>query len=243
MKNLLYLLIILFAPVLASAQITAKNYFPIKIIMVNLSAERQRGIERLQHLSSTKNRTQKEEQEFIKLIDKYGEITEDAWDVINGGCSWYCGGGNYKVKASSFLSNAANDTIYTSKSANDLSYKTAWVEGKSDAGFGEYLEYNFKNYSPRITKVIISNGYMKSESNWRSNNRVKKLNMYVNGKIYGTLNLLDSRADQVFDVGTIGHNKNKTDLILRFEIAEIYKGDKYNDTAITEIYFDGIDVH
>jgi hypothetical protein len=24
---------------------------------------------------------------------------------------------------------------------------------------------------------------------------------------------------------------------------EVYKGDKYDDTAITEIYFDGIDVH
>jgi len=32
-------------------------------------------------------------------------------------------------------------------------------------------------------------------------------------------------------------------LILKFEILEVYKGSKYNDTAITEIYFDGIDVH
>ena len=65
----------------------------------------------------------------------------------------------------------------------------------------------------------------------------------MNGTPYGILQLDDSRDDQVFEIGTLGHNKNGTDLILRFEILEVYKGDKYNDTAITEIYFDGIDVH
>ena len=39
---------------------------------------------------------------------------------------------------------------------------------------------------------------------------------------------------------------------MKFEIVDVYKGDKYDDTAITEIYddtaiteiyFDGIDVH
>jgi len=32
-------------------------------------------------------------------------------------------------------------------------------------------------------------------------------------------------------------------LKIKFEILEVYEGDKYKDTAITEIYFDGIDVH
>lgn len=30
---------------------------------------------------------------------------------------------------------------------------------------------------------------------------------------------------------------------LQFEIVAVYPGAKYEDTAITEIYFDGIDVH
>jgi len=30
---------------------------------------------------------------------------------------------------------------------------------------------------------------------------------------------------------------------MKFEILEVFKGDKYDDTAISEIYFDGIDVH
>ena len=106
-----------------------------------------------------------------------------------------------------------------------------------------YLEYYFKNDSPRITEIIISNGYMKSEETWKNNNRVKKLKLYVNGVPFGILNLKDSRTDQYFEMGTLGHNKNGTDLILKFEILKVYKGSKHNDTAITEIYFDGIDVH
>jgi hypothetical protein len=31
--------------------------------------------------------------------------------------------------------------------------------------------------------------------------------------------------------------------VLRFEVVEVYKGNKYNDTAIAVIDFDGIDGH
>ena len=219
-----------------------KNFFPKKIIQVDLSSKKEIEIERQNFLLQRKNLTEKEKTELNTLLEKYGETIESIWDIIEGGCSWYCDGGNYLVKSSSSLS-SENITSYIAKNANDLSYKTAWVEGKSDEGIGEYLEYYFKNKSPRITKIIISNGYMKSDTTWKNNNRVKKLKFYVNGKEYGILNLNDSKTDQVFEIGTFGHNQNGSDLILKFEIFEVYKGDKYNDTAITEIYFDGIDVH
>ena len=221
-----------------TAQSQIKNFYPKKVVKPDLSAKREKDINRQNELLQKKTPTASEQKELNILLEKYGEVVENAWDIIDGGCSWYCGGGNYKIKASSSL----NDS-YKAKFANDLSYKTAWVEGKKDEGIGEYLEYYFKNDSPRITEIIISNGYMKSEETWKNNNRVKKLKLYVNGVPLGVLNLKDSRTDQYFSVGTLGHNKNGTDLILKFEILEIYKGSKYNDTAITEIYFDGIDVH
>ena len=209
-----------------------------KVVKPDLSAKREKEINRQNELLQKKAPTASEQKELNILLEKYGEVVENAWDIIDGGCSWYCGGGNYKIKASSSLGDS-----YKAEFANDLSYKTAWVEGKKDEGTGEYLEYYFKNDSPRITEIIISNGYMKSEETWKNNNRVKKLKLYVNGVPFGILNLKDSRTDQYFEVGTLGHNKNGTDLILKFEILEVYKGSKYNDTAITEIYFDGIDVH
>lgn len=221
-----------------TAQSQIKNFYPKKVVKPDLSAKREKEINRQNELLQKKVPTASEQKELNILLEKYGEVVENAWDIIDGGCNWYCGGGNYKIKASSSLGDS-----YKAEFANDLSYKTAWVEGKKDEGIGEYLEYYFKNDSPRITEIIISNGYMKSEETWKNNNRVKKLKLYVNDAPFGILNLKDSRTDQYFSVGTLGHNKNGTDLILKFEILEVYKGSKYNDTAITEIYFDGIDVH
>jgi len=221
-----------------TAQSQIKNFYPKKVVKPDLGAKREKEINRQNELLQKKVPTTSEQKELNILLEKYGEVVENAWDIIDGGCSWYCGGGNYKIKASSSLGDS-----YKAEFANDLSYKTAWVEGKKDEGIGEYLEYYFKNDSPRITEIIISNGYMKSEETWKNNNRVKKLKLYVNGVPFGILNLKDSRTDQYFSVGTLGHNKNGTDLVLKFEILEVYKGSKYNDTAITEIYFDGIDVH
>lgn len=221
-----------------AAQSQIKNFYPKKVVKPDLSAKREKEINRQNELLQKKVPTASEQKELNILLEKYGEVVENAWDIIDGGCSWYCGGGNYKIKASSSLGDS-----YKAEFANDLSYKTAWVEGKKDEGIGEYLEYYFKNDSPRITEIIISNGYMKSEETWKNNNRVKKLKLYVNGVPFGILNLKDSRTDQYFEMGILGHNKNGTDLILKFEILEVYKGSKYNDTAITEIYFDGIDVH
>ena len=226
----------------AYGQMTPKNFFPKEIRQVDLSSKKEAAINRQSELLQKDKLTKIEQVELDSLLEKYGEVVESIWNVIEGGCSWYCEGGNYSVKASSALQ-PEKGIVYKAENANDLSYKTAWVEGKDDEGIGEYLEYYFKNSSPRVTKIIISNGYMKSETAWKNNNRVKKLTLFVNGKIYGVLNLEDSRSDQVFDIGTFGRNKNGSDLILKFEILEIYKGDKFNDTAITEIYFDGLDVH
>ena len=234
MKHLLFLALLCGG----TAQSQIKNFYPKKVVKPDLSAKREKEINRQNELLQKKTPTASEQKELNILLEKYGEVVENAWDIIDGGCSWYCGGGNYKIKASSSLGDS-----YKAEFANDLSYKTAWVEGKKDEGIGEYLEYYFKNDSPRITEIIISNGYMKSEETWKNNNRVKKIKLYVNGVPLGVLNLKDSRTDQHFSVGTLGHNKNGTDLILKFEILEVYKGSKYNDTAITEIYFDGIDVH
>ena len=221
-----------------TAQSQIKNFYPKKVVKPDLNAKREKEINRQNELLQKKVPTASEQKELNILLEKYGEVVENAWDIIDGGCSWYCGGGNYKIKASSSLGDS-----YKAEFANDLSYKTAWVEGKKDKGIGEYLEYYFKNDSPRITEIIISNGYMKSEETWKNNNRVKKLKLYVNGVPFGILNLKDSRTDQYFEMGTLGHNKNGTDLILKFEILEVYKGSKYNETSITEIYIYGIDVH
>jgi len=186
-----------------------------------------------------------------KLILKYCDLSRDnAWDIIGGGCSWYCGGGPSSVTASSQLK-ATSTTSYSASNAQDLSYQTAWVEGVDGDGIGEFLVYHFAPQCPRITNIIVVNGYVKSKSLWQNNSRVKRLKMYVNEKPYAILELKDIMAEQRFVVEPIG-NADRKDIkkleslpawTIKFEIMDVYKGLKYQDTAITEIYFDGIDVH
>lgn len=242
MKNLLLLSIFLLGSTLSFGQNELLKISPSSQSEPDLSKEAKKEIERQNLLLEKGSLTKTEKVELDSLLHKYGEVVQSVWDIFGSECSWYCGGGNYSVTASSSLK-AQSTNIYKAKSANDLSYRTAWVEGKKDSGIGEHLEYSFKNNSPRITSIIISNGYMKSEKIWKNNNRVKSILLHVNGVKVAILKLTDTKTDQTFEVGTLGHNDDGSDLVLRFEILEIYKGDKFDDTAITEIYFDGIDVH
>lgn len=184
-----------------------------------------------------------------KLYDEYDELSPGYWDTEGGGCSWYCGGEINEVSASSSLkSQGANN--YEPKNAHDFSFKNAWVEGVNGYGVGEYLLYKFPGTCPRITDIIIANGYVKSQQAYLDNSRVKKLKVYFNDKPIAILNLEDKRSKQIFNFDPIG-NSNRDDAnimkqrpwSLKFEILEVYKGTKYDDVVISEIFFDGIDVH
>ncbi len=185
-----------------------------------------------------------------KLYKQCDTDFEGYWDVLGVGCSWYCGGGQDTNSASSTLK-AFKGINYSAKNIHDLNYETAWIEGVPGYGIGEYITYYFPPQNPRITDIIIVNGYVKSQTAWQDNSRVKKLKMYLDSKVIAILNLADSRQEQTFKFDPLGYG-NKKDWktfqakpwwTIKFEIVEVYKGDKYDDTAITEIYFDGIDVH
>lgn len=226
------------------------NFSPEFINNFN-SKESFEACEKVWKKMSAESRSWQEATDSEKDILKYcDEVRENVWDIIGGGCSWYCGGGVRSVTASSSLSSQGSNN-YDPNNAHDFSFKNAWVEGVSGYGIGESLTYSFVPENPRITQIIVVNGYVKSERAWKSNSRVKKLRVYHNNEVLADLNLKDVRAEQHFEFQPIGYSnrddfdilKKKDPWILKFEILEVYKGDKYDDTAITEIYFDGIDVH
>ena len=188
-----------------------------------------------------------EEEEICSKID---ETKSSLWYIIGGGCSWYCGGGPKEITASSYLEGQGENT-YIPENAHDLNYKNAWVEGVPGYGIGEYLTYIFPPESGRVTKVIVVNGYVKSQSAWENNSRVKQLKMYVDNKPFAILNLKDVIAHQTFTVDPIGYSdredfeklRTMPEWTIKFEILDVYKGIKYDDVVITEIFFDGLDVH
>ena len=164
-------------------------------------------------------------------------------DLYAGFCSWYCGGEVLSVKASSCLKPTSKFN-YEAENAHDFNHESVWVEGAKGQGIGEYLVYEFAGACPRITTVKILNGHVKSEKAWRENSRVKKLRMYYKNEPYAILELEDSRTEQDFEVGVLGpHDGNAPKWTLKFEILEVYPGSKYQDTVISELWFDGIDVH
>ena len=178
-----------------------------------------------------------------KYVSKlgYDEMQDGYFGLGTEGCSWYCGdGGPIKITASSRLANQGANN-YNEKNLHDFHANTPWVEGVQGYGIGEWVEYTFKAQNPRITTIIILNGYNKSESAWKNNSRVKKLKLYIKGKPVAILNLEDTRCTQFFEIDPVTDaNKEWT---MKFEIVDVYKGDKWDDTAISEIYFDGLDVH
>lgn len=179
-----------------------------------------------------------EDQAFVRGFD---EERPTSIFFVGPGSPWYEGGGPYKLAASSVLAPAPPNNYYV-ENAHDFDLSTAWVEGKEDDGIGESISYYFKANSPAVTEVQIYNGYLKNASAWENNNRVKSLKMFVDDELVALLKLSDTSGLQKFQLGQ-EYQSNTGDMVIRFEIMAVYKGNKYSDTAITEIEFDGTGVN
>lgn len=183
------------------------------------------------------------------------EEREYIWSTEQIGCSWYCGAYHFETSSSSLPNTAKNDYSVTSIADDDV--RTAWVEGAKGYGIGEYVEVHFPMNYAQATDGYIVNGYNKNERTWRNNSRVKTMNLYIDDKFVAILNLKDTRDLQHFVLpDTIPNRKDTTAFrvrhlheqdykvsTLKFLITDVYRGDKYDDTAISELYFDGIGVH
>ena len=138
---------------------------------------------------------------------------------------------------------------YRMSNISDLNTNTAWVEGETEYGIGVKLtfEMNFEkefDNDPNAKfgavyqiygKFLMANGYCKTDVSWKSNSRVKQFIVYLNQEPLCIVNLLDKKQWQEFDISEIllkKDIKNRDKLI--FEITDVYKGEKYKDTAITE---------
>jgi len=175
-----------------------------------------------------------------KMIDSlemgYGPMTEGV------GCSWYCGGGPSKITSSSNLKSQGNNS-YVADNIHDFNLFTAWVPDNSISAIGESINFYFDPFSPRVNEIIIYNGYIKNEELWKQNSRVSKLKFSVNNKPVAVFKLEDVSSTQTFEIDPIQSVDSTKDLIITLEILEVYPGTKYKDVAISEINFNGLDVH
>ncbi|MFZ5351456.1 MAG: NADase-type glycan-binding domain-containing protein [Bacillota bacterium] len=199
-------------------------------------------------LGSSISEQQSQKVETSDIITVQPEIQPlDNWmfdgEEFNAGCSWYCAGNVQSVTSSSELKNN-NKASYSATMAHDWDLSTAWVEGNPEYGIGEYLDYVIEGseFDLTINEIILINGYTKTDILWKQNSRVKGIKLYVNGKEYAVLDVKDTKEVQVFPINDI-LLKGVESVNIRFEITEVYKGDKYKDTAITELEFEGAGHH
>ena len=156
-------------------------------------------------------------------------ITAKVSDLWWSGCDM---GTVYCSNASSTLSSQGKNN-YSVNNINDSDPRTAWVEGSPGYGIGESFEMDWPaSINPGI---VIFNGYQKSIKTWKDNSRVKKFKIYINNQEFCYLILEDKMDGQVF--GLDWELKDQEDdtwnAVVRFEIMEVYKGDRWSDVAIS----------
>ena len=209
--------------------------------VINYTPEQQREWEKAIAIETGGYDTYTKSSEKDKKMVDFLEMMEGPLTHANA-CSWYCGGGPYKIKASSTL-DSSKYANYNAENIHDFNLLTAWCPGNSDTAVGQFVEFFFESGGPRVNSIIVYNGYLKNENLWKKNSRVKRFKFYINNRPYAYLDLADVSAPQTFSIAPVCSNKKNIDLVFKFEIIDVYPGSEYSDVVVSEINFDGLDVH
>lgn len=119
---------------------------------------------------------------------------------------------------------------YKVENVIDDNPSTAWIEGVSDDGIGQFIQFSSNN-TFRVDKIDIINGFSKSQKTYMKNNRVKKVIIEFSDKSQQVYELEDNNMEyQTIDIG--GINTNSVKVIIQ----EVYtNGRVYKDTCISKI--------
>ena len=119
---------------------------------------------------------------------------------------------------------------YKVENVIDDNPSTAWIEGVSDDGIGQFIQFSSNN-TFRVDKIDIINGFSKNQKTYMKNNRVKKVIIEFSDKSQQVYELEDNNMEyQTIDIGGINTNSVKG------IIQEVYtNGRVYKDTCISEI--------
>ncbi|MEI6222017.1 MAG: PEGA domain-containing protein [bacterium] len=130
------------------------------------------------------------------------------------------------VTASSYLTEGSRE--FFPYKVHDGSERTAWVEGKDGAGVGEWIELSFPQQE--LSQISLLSGYTISQTLWAENNRPKDVTLVFSDGTKENHTLTDSSSWQ-----TITFGKTITTSKVRLVLNSVYKGNKFDDTCISEI--------
>lgn len=134
--------------------------------------------------------------------------------------------GTQYLDCSSYL--VEKNKTYSVNNLGSLVVDTPWVEGVKGDGIGE--GFTFARDSRPFNYLLIMNGYISYDKPYlyKYNNRVKKLKLtgLKNGKSQ-VVDILDTPHPQTIDLSFLEEEED-----VRIEIADVYKGTKYDDTCL-----------
>ena len=126
---------------------------------------------------------------------------------------------------SSFLKEKTKE--YPVENLDKYYVDSPWVEGVNGDGIGEGFTIKSKRVYPYL---LIMNGYISYRKPYlyKQNNRIKKIKVtgVKSGKT-AVLDVLDTPHPQTVDISFITEQED-----IRVEIADVYKGTKYDDTCL-----------
>lgn len=159
-----------------------------------------------------------------------------------------------EVNVSSTLQGAPD---YAVGNLFDMDMTTAWVEGASGDGTGEWINIEFDDVS--VYSIGIVNGYIKNETTYRENARIRKVELEIvideDGPYYNkwsedrieVIELPDlsweeienghfgSYFEELYFDGGGGEGMES----IRIKVLEVYPGTVYDDLCVTELIIMG----
>lgn len=149
------------------------------------------------------------------------------------------------AEATSYLTEILKGEIveYLPSNLSEYNFISSWVEGVAGYGIGEKLSFYCVMYNGGPRRFYIINGFFSPDkpSLFYDNGRVKSLHI----KCFDEYDKLVYECDKTLE------DTGEMQLIefpvrcckLEFEITDVYPGRKYEDTAITGIFYDEHDVY
>tara|TARA_R110002049_G_scaffold117332_3_gene270673 strand:+ start:67581 stop:68696 length:1116 start_codon:yes stop_codon:yes gene_type:complete len=132
---------------------------------------------------------------------------------------------------SSYLA-AQGANTYLPRNTQDGNPQTSWVEGVAGHGIGEHFSLVF-TAPTQMGRLELRNGYAKSARTYSRNSRVRALRITTSHGDHAVVSLRDTSDWQ--DIPELVNFGPVSWAI--FEIADVYPGTHYQDTAITEISY------
>jgi hypothetical protein len=137
-----------------------------------------------------------------------------------------------ETAASSFLPTDRGGQ-YQSWMAVDGTFDTAWVEGVTGSGVGEWITLTFPG-TIEVHSISLDVGYDRDDDIFFANNRVKKVTLTFSGAEQVELDFADIRGTQTIPL-VRAPSPNIETTFVTLTIEDIYPGTEYNDTCLAEI--------